>query len=143
MFITHINLDSFQINRNITGVIYFEQDGKFYPQKNWNDFAVIISSWWTYEFFQFIKKNKKSCEFLFMDGHYSMLIERNKNKLRLRFLDSKDELIWQGNEPVETILLDLIILSDKITTYCKSQNWETNDTKSLELNLKMLKSIKL
>lgn len=57
----------------VTGEIYFEEDGIFFPEKGWNDFPVIILGWWINNFLRFVKQNEKKFEFCFMDGPYKLV----------------------------------------------------------------------
>lgn len=83
-------------NGLITGEIYFKINDYYFPERNWNDFLVIILGWWVNSFINAIKTNANKFEFHFMDGPFLAeavlkdknlyeicLLERNKNNKTL------------------------------------------------------------
>ena len=73
----------------ITGEIYFEINGQYFPEKGWNDFPAIILSWWIQEFLKFKRYKEKNIEFMFMDGPFS---------LKGKIVEEKCEIFFIGLE---------------------------------------------
>ena len=76
----------------ITGDIYFETLQGYYPEKNWNDFVMIILSWWANSFVDFLQGNQKEMEFHFMDGPYCAYISKSGENM-LNFQFNRDEVV--------------------------------------------------
>lgn len=58
----------------VTGDIYFQIGANFFPAENYNDFPVIILSWWIKEIYKLCYSNK--CELLFRDDPYLIEVEK-------------------------------------------------------------------
>ncbi len=54
----------------VTAVVYFDFGAENqFPMKRWNDFVVVVASWWLEEFHQ-LSKVGSNAKFGFMDGPY-------------------------------------------------------------------------
>lgn len=52
--------------------IYFENEGKFYPEEHHMDFGEVILYWWITETIDCIEKHKLP-KFIFMEGNYQLI----------------------------------------------------------------------
>ena len=75
-----INTDSVTISEEggtIFANIFLKLNNNlFYPQKEWNDFAAIILSWWSREIIDYVNGTIDLAEFCFMDGDYMYRITK-------------------------------------------------------------------
>lgn len=80
-------------NRNsITGEIYFQMGDSFFPELNWNDFIVVILTWWN-ESIQLLEASdiRSSQDFNFMDGpFYVQAVKKDSLHISLNFTQVKE-----------------------------------------------------
>jgi hypothetical protein len=94
-----IDLDSISIEVNkIFGNIYFENENIVFPERQWNDFILIVVNWWLESLSKFVADKSLSVELFFMDGSFSIKINRlDDNILKLYFV-SENQI--KGTETV-------------------------------------------
>ncbi|MFP7471335.1 hypothetical protein SFC55_10030 [Niallia taxi] len=93
-----VDLVSLEINRskNITGTIYFIIDyHRYFPDGGWDDFLVIILSWWIKSIRGVeLSRIGSTYKLDFMDGTSEVLVKKiseNKVEMNFRFEDDVDE----------------------------------------------------
>jgi hypothetical protein len=72
----------------VTGEIYFRVDDTYFPQVNWNDFIVVILTWWNKAISQLESSPVGvSANFSFMDGPFNIRGKKKENgNLSLDFI---------------------------------------------------------
>src|SRR5699024_6489063 len=78
----------------ITGEIYFVTENEVFPEKGWNDFVVVILTWWHDALINLIQSEQNGTEqaFEFMDGPLSVkAIKMSENVLELQFIKERRE----------------------------------------------------
>jgi len=79
----NINKDSIRIAEDGTvfGNIFLllKEDNFFFPQNEWNDFILVVLSWWSREIIHLLNGDIEIGSFCFMDGGYEFLIGKNPN----------------------------------------------------------------
>jgi hypothetical protein len=63
-------------SRSITGVLYFDFGGFAFPDERWNDFAVVITSWWLEALEKLDRGIEQEVLLRFMDGPYGIALSR-------------------------------------------------------------------
>ncbi|MCI3936851.1 hypothetical protein MQX03_06545 [Chryseobacterium aahli] len=128
-----IDSNSFAKHRdNITGIICFDFNGKFFPEKNWNDFIIVLVNNWIESSYRIMSNFTISEDFYFMDGPFSIKIRKNDfGDCSVELIENNVSLLMDFTINIEDayreILQNLIFLSN----YCKQQGWETEDVKKL------------
>ena len=82
-----IKLDSIvKDGDKIFGNIFFEKSEFVFPERQWNDFVIIILNWWIDELLKLINNNAISAELFFMDGPLSIKVNHVENNYWLFFV---------------------------------------------------------
>lgn len=133
MFKINTSVESIEKNKsgNITGIINVSVNGFFFPEVNWNDFVIIVLSWWLEGANRILTHASTEETFKFMDGPLEFKVRRKKNDLEIRFFH-KNSL--QNNISVNCkLFLDEIVQSaQKIIDKCKYENWESKEISDLK-----------
>lgn len=111
MFKVKIGKRFFLSKSSLFGDIYFEFQGTSFPEKNWNDFILIILHWWL----EALKKLPKDAEteFHFMDGSFeiSVKLEASKKECSLKFIERMvncKKVLGSINIPLKLLISELL-----------------------------------
>lgn len=126
----------------ITGEIYFEIDGRCFPEKGWNDFPAIIISWWIQEFLRTKRYKEKDFEFMFMDGPFSLKGKMVEEKYEIFFigLEIDEKCIAVINQ--EEVCNILIRVCEELIQILKSNGISLNNYLNIVQSLNALKNWK-
>lgn len=134
-----INIETLSnIGRKITGEIYFEFSNFIFPEKGWNDFVVIILSWWLNEF----KKNNYNFKMLFMDGSFEIEIKESRNKQIDMVFFKGDTKLFTINTSKNTLKTELLKSARKVLRKAYQKNWQTSDVEGLKKIISLYHSSK-
>lgn len=70
-------------SRSITGVLYFDFSGFHFPSEQWNDFAVVIITWWLSAIQKLERDIEREVVLRFMDGPYYLRLAREDDATAL------------------------------------------------------------
>jgi hypothetical protein len=101
---------------SVTGVVYFDfgADGQF-PVAGWNDFVVVIATWWLAAFDE-IGDAKTPAVFRFMDGPFWISADRRQgSKVRLCCVEDR-----RGAGPVREVLVDQVELQRELVGFARA-----------------------
>lgn len=122
----------------IFGNIYFENDDFIFPEKDWNDFVVVVVNWWSDSIYKLINNETISEELLFMDGPLSVKINFLKeNQFELFFINAGDiqhNSIVKMDEFVGLFIKEL----NSLIRFISNNNWIDDEISLLEKNYKRL-----
>jgi hypothetical protein len=121
----------------ITGEIYFQFEDLFFPEIHWNDFIVVILTWWNQSLDRLnTLKVGTSVEFSFMDGpFYVCVIKKSEETVALSFLRRTldNENVYAI---VETNIFELkrsiVKTSKKVLGILERNTWQTDDVTELK-----------
>jgi len=85
--------------------IWFEHDGKVYPDEEWMDFGFTIISWWINNLLQILMGIKEEGEWDFMDGPFSFNIKYEKSNRVIEMIPEGENYIWN---------IDIIELAEEL-----------------------------
>ena len=132
-----VNEQSLKLSRRkITGEICFVIEDQFFPEENWNDFVVVILTWWL----QCLKKLMLSadgslCDFSFMDGPLLVRVKKIDNDIiNLEFMREKlngDEIQLTARCSVNQLRKSLIGAAKKTIKIIEAKMWDSEETKKL------------
>lgn len=129
---------SLRFSRNVTGTVFFEFGAFQFPERNWNDFVVVILGWWLDATTKLMAAGEGETELYFMDGPYSLRISIVGDSFIVR--RGRDEVVTEG-EPFElevdalTFLQAIRDASTSVLTACASRAWATADIEALRLKV--------
>ncbi|MEK4669984.1 hypothetical protein [Niallia sp. FSL R7-0271] len=140
----NIDLDSLEINRskNITGTIYFSIDyHRYFPDEGWDDFLVIILSWWIKSIRGVdISKIGTTYKLDFMDGPPEVLVKKIDDEyveMNFRYEDEFNDS-FKGTFLFKELKDSLLSVSKKVIREMDRNQWATKDIdefKNLVLSL--------
>lgn len=123
-------------SRAVTGEIYFEDDGFYFPELHWNDFIIEILNWW-------IKVTKKittsnigaSDEFLFKDGPFLVrACKLDQDIMRMDFIKRQlsGEIIMDCTDcKISRFSHSLLVAAKKVLEEINERKWEANELDNL------------
>ena len=140
----HVDIDSLEINRskNITGTLYFIIDyHQYFPDKGWDDFLVIILSWWIKSIRGVdISRIGTTYKLDFMDGTPEVLVKKiseEEVEMNFRFKDDVDDS-FKGTFLYSELKDSLLSASKKVIRVLDRNHWvteEISEFKNLVLSL--------
>jgi hypothetical protein len=111
----HIDQDSIRKCHNniFTGTIYVEVGDKQFPEKNWNDFFLIILNFWLQEIVEMKKSSIGNGNFSFMDGPLKFTVKKNENLWVMEGTNQNNIII---NENINFVEFEKSVLLEALNT---------------------------
>ncbi|MGI0011045.1 MAG: hypothetical protein ACREAE_06575 [Nitrosopumilaceae archaeon] len=99
---------------NIVGPFRIKIDSIFLPDPQWEDFVIIVISWWLNDLVTLLKETKVTCDF--MDDNYKIDLVLNGNVLLLSaHFESSDEYdVKNVSVPLKMYVNELFDIAAKI-----------------------------
>src|SRR5699024_2465646 len=116
----------------------FVTENEVFPEKGWNDFVVVILTWWHDALINLIQSEQNGTEqaFEFMDGPLSVkAIKMSENVLELQFIKERretEEIFFTVNTRITEFKKALLKSVDELLAELRRKNWQTDDVKELE-----------
>ncbi|QWF18436.1 hypothetical protein [Lysobacter capsici] len=132
---------SLRFSRNVTGTVFFEFGAFQFPERNWNDFVVVILGWWLDATTKLMSAGEGETELYFMDGPYSLRITIVGDSFIVR--RGRDDVATEA-ESFELEVDALAFLqairdaSKSVLSACASRAWATADIEALRLKVSRL-----
>jgi hypothetical protein len=138
-----IDLDSIGVSNlgTITGILYVKYGDILFPEKDWNDYVLIVLSTWASKFLALRENREEQVELRFMDGPYLVQM-RNKNAgiAEMEFIEDahikKTEFACQID--LEKVGKSLRYTINKLLRECKNRKLISQDVVELENAFKSL-----
>lgn len=140
----NVDLDSLEINRsnNITCTIYFIIDyHRYFPSEGWDDFLVIILSWWIKSIRGLdISRLGTTYKLDFMDGPPEIFVKKiseDQVEMNFRFEDNLEDS-FKGRFLFKELKDSVLSVSKKVIRELDRNQWITEDIdefKALVLSL--------
>jgi len=131
-------------NGKIFGNIYLSNEHIYFPEKDWNDFIVIILSWWVTSLIKLQSNQSIEEVFNFMDGSFAFSIKMKGSKLcYITCYDTATEEIIEiiENYSFKDINKNIFEVACTLEEYCIKNNWINEDIKELKNSISKYKSI--
>ena len=123
----------------VMGPIYCQYGPKFFPEPLWDDFAIVILSWWIEAALRLLEQESDYEELLFMDGPFEMSIEREKNfEYLMTWCDEQLHKTFSFTINLQNFALQLIKAAEAIIQQCQKEKWDSGDLQSLITDQKLL-----
>jgi hypothetical protein len=118
----------------VTGVLYLRTDRRCFPGEDWNDFVVVVLSWWNLALLQCIRAEATSFEIRFMEGPFLVELQRTGEQT-CRLALTRDGATLEVYEEIEMDTLALaqsaVRASDQILAVCQQRGWTSRDVEEL------------
>lgn len=127
----------------VTGKISMHVSDHWFPEKEWDDFPIIIVGNWINEYIDFINNESEKCTFYFMDGPYEAILEKQTTEtLLVRCIrrGSSDPGI-QTTTTFQTLKRSLIATATECLAKASSAKWSNPDVARLQKGFKELNSM--
>ncbi|BBB90434.1 hypothetical protein [Methylomusa anaerophila] len=131
-------------SRLITGEICLAIGDVFFPELYWNDFVVIVLTWWL----DAINKLKKSaigevCEFRFMDGpFFASGVKIDQKTIAMNFMKGRmngdDMLFSSENCSIDNLTHSLFVASSNVIEEIDKRKWDNKDIADLRRAMKII-----
>lgn len=140
-----VNSLSISRNGNIFGIVFFEIDEVIFPEKLWNDFVVVILSWWLDELCVIFHKEKDAVILKFMDGPMFVRVSRYDDVLVDLdfFVDSDGSAALAKRIPLLQLIQCVFSAASKIYHACVESGWSVGDVDVLGVSLSRVKSLRM
>src|SRR5262245_16436227 len=121
-------------SRSITGVLYFDFSGFFFPDERWNDFVVVITSWWLDSIEKLERGTESEVVLRFMDGPYWITLTQQEGDVAL--LRCTEDRRDAGDVHEEYVSLSefssqLRGLARQVASACSRARMESSDVAAL------------
>ncbi|MNO88464.1 hypothetical protein D3C76_799140 [compost metagenome] len=122
--------------KSITGEVYFQFGDTFFPDCNWNDFIVVILTWWN-KSIKLLETSSvgASQDFIFMDGpFYVHGVKKDSSHITLSFIRRNKadlEVIASLDTEIDSLKKSIAKASRKVLKELNAKNWVTDDVEDL------------
>jgi hypothetical protein len=138
-----VGIDSFDKSDAglITSTISIYIEGKYFPEKEWND-AIIILSWWAEQLEPFFLKTSATADLIFMDGPFHVTLQLEGKKARLLFIEHEKiiDTVEMDFEELKILALKSIAETIQLSVgKCIENKWVNKDVVLLSKYYEILK----
>ncbi|WP_156830085.1 hypothetical protein [Paenibacillus sp. HW567] len=122
--------------KSITGEVYFQFGDAFFPDCNWNDFIVVILTWWN-KSIKLLETSSAgtSQDFNFLDGpFYVHGVKKDNLHITLSFIRRNKanlEVIASLDTEIDSLKKSIVKASRKVLKELNAKNWVTDDVEDL------------
>ncbi|MFT3927076.1 MAG: hypothetical protein QM778_31305 [Myxococcales bacterium] len=122
-------------SRSITGVVYFDFGGTCFPAERWNDFAVVITTWWLEAVAKLEQGFDREVLMYFMDGPYYVAATRmGEDEIRLRCIERRrsEEMVHEQLVSLGELRELVCGLARDVASACGQAGIESSDLDRLK-----------
>ncbi|WP_298938865.1 hypothetical protein [uncultured Dysgonomonas sp.] len=135
-----INIDNSSLDissrKTITGIISIKiEEGKFFPEKKWNDSIVVVLISWIKNVISILNKEREESRFVFFEGPFSFLIKKIEANYVIEFFQGS-KVISIHDIDFNRLVQNLVEVSKDVSNQLKQNKWDTELTRQLEFCFK-------
>ncbi len=126
-------------NQAITGLIFFDFGHYQFPEKGWNDFIVVVLSWWLAAFENIILDSVDNEELRFMDGPLYVTVKKlDKDIFRIGCFNEKmgNGAEFSGEYSITEIINAVLNVAKTVESVCSKNGWDTDEIRWLKVAIK-------
>ena len=132
-----IDEDSFYLNKegstSVIGIIYFDVNGYFFPERGWDDFVVALVSWLAKITIELSFDKQREVEMDFMDGPFKISLKLDdKSQCTVNFIEG-EKLAGDKEIVHKTIILPFDDFKKEIIESC-SKLLQIKDPEKMTFN---------
>lgn len=138
-----IKKDTISNNKNsVFGVVYFHENDFYFPDKNWNDFIIILFEWWSSSIFKLLNNESISEDLSFMDGPFVVRIKYlEENFFELFFINQDDTILKTNKVYIEEFITDFLKITNYLIRQVDQMKLSNEDVKQLKVGYKKLQKL--
>jgi len=142
----YIEKSSFEISAagSITGRVSINIDDTYFPEKDWNDFVIVILNQWASELRSFILGTSTEAKFLFMEGPFVVKIRSLGSYSQLVLIhNGKDirEVVMHTKKLKSEALKSILSAINLSVQKCSEENWMNKEIDMLATHYDGLKAL--
>lgn len=122
----------------ITGVIYMECGDFYFPEKNWNDFIIVMMNNWITSIKNINLKISKEAELMFFDGAFYIKIQMvGEENCIIECIENHktDNILFKEQIKFKSLEKELVNIANLCRMFCAKQNWKSEELKKLDFLL--------
>lgn len=127
----------------VTGEIYFESNGTYFPELHWNDFIIVVLNWWLRVIQKiYISNVGITDEFLFMDGPFLVRgCKVSQETIHMDFIKSQlkgETILFSSNCRIGSFSDSVLATAKKIVAEVDNRKWDANELDKLRISIRVL-----
>lgn len=117
----------------VTGQIFFKVNSVAFPDDAWNDFALVILSWWSEALAALRGGAGTETELIFMDGPYALRLRRQSDgDCAAEFVErSRDRVVGRTTAKLPALLQDVADAASVVLSFCEGRTVPAADVDAL------------
>jgi hypothetical protein len=122
---------------SITGVVYFDfSPGQEFPSKGWNDFVVVLASWWIQSLTE-ISNGTSEVKLRFMDGPFWITAVPNRENLILRCIEDGRDVVVKCEVEVDLdeLTAEIFSFAQRVSVACEAAGMRSTDLDTMRAGL--------
>jgi hypothetical protein len=116
---------------SICGQVWCESGTLAFPGPHWNDFPIVVVSWWLEAIVALVDGRKRNADVNFMDGPYMVhVFVKRRESWQAEWVERRaagTNVIHQFDFTPDPFIRSLIACSDDLLQECSAKGWESND----------------
>lgn len=128
----HVEVDTLNMRNNITGVICLRINDRYFPEREWNDFPIIILSWWLTNLLSLWRGEPDTADgvdCLFMDGDYSYRVTPHGDRWLVEFTD--DGTVYSIEVERTAFMREVLNCAAHTLNASRARGWRNTDIDNL------------
>lgn len=122
----------------ITGVIYLDFDDFSFPEKNWNDFIIVIMNNWIKSINNIKLGISEYTDLLFFDGSFYLKIKMiDKDNCFVECIENHktEKILFKEKIKFKNLEREIITTANLCKVFCVRQNWRSEELDELDFLL--------
>ena len=118
---------------NVHGDLALQIADEFFPDRNWNDFVVVVLSWWC-EAVLLLLRGGTEARVRFMEGPFLVRIRRtDKASWRLTMIEAglKTRVLQEEDVDAVSLAESVLVASEMVIGACEERDWGSRDLSEL------------
>jgi hypothetical protein len=123
---------------SITGIVFFDFGGILFPDDRWNDFVVVVTTWWLAALDRLERGAEREVVLQFMDGPYSITLTcQEDNATLLRCIEDRRNggVLHEEHIDLPELAAQVRRLARRVASACSRNGLESSDVDILKRHL--------
>ena len=125
--------------KRATGIIYFADDQKVFPESNWNDFVDVLLLEWSRQLLSVVSARVEQVTLRFMDGPFSVGLVCEAARCRALFKDGDKIVGSVGEIDVADLIQSFLSAGESLLSNRAFLTQMSKETSELRIALHQLK----
>lgn len=119
----------------VTAPIWLRVDDLAFPSLNWDDFAVVVLTWWANSLSRMLRGDSDHEIVRFMDGPYLVTVEPTESESwRLRLVEERligSVVRVEASVDANALIESVMAAAHEMLSLCRERGWVTDDSQKL------------